>query len=108
MSPVATFLHPICLSILSLRADHEIHRFKMFVGIYLIVVYDPNTVVNDGFHDLVDLYIPKGTILNPVRPAALSTRTHLLGRVLDLLSGLIGQKDPTFMTAGGFSDSPHF
>lgn len=65
-------------------------------------------VVNDGFHELVDFYIPEGTILNPVRPAALSTRTHLLGRVLDLLSGLIGQRDPTFMTAGGFSDSPHF
>ena len=84
------------------------YRFKMFLGIYLITVYDPNTVVNDGFHDLMDVYIPEGTLLNPVRPAALSTRTHLLGRLLDLLSGLIGQKAPEFMTAAGFSDSPHF
>jgi 5-oxoprolinase (ATP-hydrolysing) len=50
----------------------------MFVGIYLITVYDPTTVINDGFHDLVDIVIPEGTILNPVRPAALSTRTHTL------------------------------
>ncbi|KAJ7903671.1 5-oxoprolinase [Mycena olivaceomarginata] len=68
----------------------------------------PRCVVNDGFHDLIDLYIPQGTLLNPMRPAALSTRTHLLGRVMDLLSGLLGQKAPEFMTAGGFSDSPHF
>lgn len=84
------------------------NMWKMFVGIYLITVYDPNTVVNDGFHDLIDFYVPLGTILNPIRPAALSTRTHLLGRVMDLLCGLLGQKAPEFMTAGGFSDSPHF
>jgi 5-oxoprolinase (ATP-hydrolysing) len=84
------------------------NMFKMFIGIYLITVFDPNTVVNDGFHDLVETYIPKGTILNPVRPAASSCRTHLLGRVMDVVSGLLGQKTPEFMTAGGFSDSPHF
>ncbi|KAF7327797.1 putative hydantoin utilization protein [Mycena kentingensis (nom. inval.)] len=84
------------------------NMFKMFVGIYLVTVYDPRCVINDGFHDLVHMHIPEGTLLNPVRPAALSTRTHLLGRVMDLLSGLLGQKAPEFMTAGGFSDSPHF
>ncbi|KAF7312236.1 putative hydantoin utilization protein [Mycena indigotica] len=84
------------------------NMFKMFVGIYLITVYDPPCVVNDGFHDLIKIHIPEGTLLNPVRPAALSTRTHLLGRVMDLLSGLLGQKNPQYLTAGGFSDSPHF
>ncbi|KAJ7227050.1 5-oxoprolinase [Mycena pura] len=84
------------------------NMFKMFLGIYLVTVYDPRCVVNDGFHDLVEMHIPDGTLLNPMRPAALSTRTHLLGRVMDLLSGLLGQKAPEFMTAGGFSDSPHF
>ncbi|KAJ7127119.1 Hydantoinase/oxoprolinase-domain-containing protein [Mycena epipterygia] len=84
------------------------NMFKMFIGIYLVTVYDPRCVVNDGFHDLVHIHIPEGTLLNPMRPAALSTRTHLLGRVMDLLSGLLGQRAPEFMTAGGFSDSPHF
>ncbi|KAJ7650399.1 5-oxoprolinase [Roridomyces roridus] len=79
------------------------NMFKMFLGIYLVTVYDPRCVVNDGFHDLVEMYIPEGTLLNPIRPAALSSRTHLLGRVMDLLSGLLGQKAPEFMTAGAIN-----
>ena len=82
--------------------------FKMFVGIYLLAVYDPSVVANDGFHDLVDVVIPVGSLLNPIRPAALSCRTHFLGRLMDVLSALLGQKAPEFMTAAGFSDSPHF
>ena len=27
---------------------------------------------------------------------------------MDVLSGLLGQRAPEFMTAAGFSDSPHF
>lgn len=27
---------------------------------------------------------------------------------MDILSGLLGQRAPEFMTAAGFSDSPHF
>ena len=86
----------------------NVNMFKMFVGVYLLVVYDPNVVANDGFHDLVDVHIPEGSLLKPIRPAALSCRTHFLGRVMDVLSALLGQKSPEFMTAAGFSDSPHF
>jgi len=86
----------------------SIAMFKMFVGIYLLVVYDSNVIANDGFHDLLDVHIPEGTLLHPIRPAALSCRTHFLGRLMDVLSGLLGQKSPKFMTAAGFSDSPHF
>ena len=69
---------------------------------------DSSVVANDGFHDLLDVHIPEGTILYPIRPAALSCRTHFLGRLMDVLSGLLGQRAPEFMTAAGFSDSPHF
>ncbi|KAL9612619.1 MAG: hypothetical protein Q9167_002789 [Letrouitia subvulpina] len=69
---------------------------------------DPSVVANDGFHSLMDVHIPEGSLLRPIRPAALSCRTHFLGRLLDLISGLLGQKAPEFMTAAGFSDSPHF
>lgn len=86
----------------------SIAMFKMFVGIYLLVVYDPSVVANDGFHDLIDVRIPEGSLLSPIRPAALSCRTHFIGRLMDVLSGLLGQKAPEFMTAAGFSDSPHF
>jgi N-methylhydantoinase B len=52
--------------------------------------------------------IPSGTLLKPLKPAALSCRTHALGRIFDILGGLLGQGNPAFMCAAGFSDSPHF
>ena len=81
--------------------------FKMFIGIFLLVVYDSRVVANDGFHELIDVHIPEGCLLRPIRPAALSCRTHFLARLMDVLSGLLGQRAPKFMTAAGFSDSPH-
>jgi len=76
--------------------------------INLDVLQDPATVVNDGSYDLIKVKIPEGTILSPVRPAALSCRTHLLGRVFDTLGAVLGQKTPEFLSAAGYSDSPHF
>ncbi|KAF2010581.1 hypothetical protein BU24DRAFT_444476 [Aaosphaeria arxii CBS 175.79] len=85
----------------------SVTMFKMFIGYYLLAVYDPHCVVNDGFHDLIDIRIPSGTILRPVRPAAVSCRTHLLGRVMDVMQALFGQRNPAYRCAAGFSDSPH-
>ncbi|KAJ5085965.1 hypothetical protein N7532_010736 [Penicillium argentinense] len=82
--------------------------FKMFIGYYLIAAAAPGTVINDGFHDLIDVHIPEGTVLKPVRPAPISCRTHLMGRTLDIVQALIGQKDDAYQAAAGFSDSPHF
>ncbi|KAF2644564.1 hypothetical protein P280DRAFT_174739 [Massarina eburnea CBS 473.64] len=85
----------------------SITMFKMFIGYYLLAIYDPHCVVNDGFHDLIDIKIPTGTILRPVRPAAVSCRTHLLGRVMDVMQALFGQRNAAYRCAAGFSDSPH-
>ncbi|KAM3072059.1 hypothetical protein ACMFMG_008520 [Clarireedia jacksonii] len=82
--------------------------FKMFVGYYLLAVFDPHCVVNDGFHDLLDIVIPEGSLLRPVRPAGVSCRTHLLGRTMDIIQALMGQRSPQYRAAAGFSDSPHF
>ncbi|KAF2163831.1 hypothetical protein M409DRAFT_68373 [Zasmidium cellare ATCC 36951] len=82
--------------------------FKMFIGYYLLTVHAPYTIPNDGFHDLIDVHIPAGSLLKPVRPAALSCRTHFLGRTMDIMQALFGQKSSAFLTAAGFSDSPHF
>ena len=65
--------------------------FKMFLGAFFINLFDPQILFNDGFYDLVDVRIPRGSILKPIRPAALSSRTHLLGRIFDIMSGLLGQ-----------------
>ena len=82
--------------------------FKMFAGVFMIMVFDPQIMFNDGFYDLMDVRIPEGCLLKPVKPAALSCRTHALGRIFDVLSGLLGQGSPDFLCAAGFSDSPHF
>ncbi len=81
--------------------------FKMFVGVYMINVFDPQILFNDGFYDHLDVRIPPGTLLKPLKPAALSSRTHALGRIFDVIGGLLGQRAPEFLIAAGFSDSPH-
>ncbi len=83
------------------------NMFKMFFGIYMVMVFDPQVMFNDGFYDLVDVRIPEGSLLKPRFPAALSCRTHALGRIFDVLGALLGQKTPEFLCAAGFSSSPH-
>ena len=82
--------------------------FKMFLGAFFINLFDPQILFNDGFYDLVEVRIPRGSILKPIRPAALSSRTHMLARIFDIMSGLLGQGSPDALCAAGFSDSPHF
>ena len=83
------------------------NMFRMFFGIYMIMVFDPAILFNDGFYDLIDVRIPEGSLLKPRFPAALSGRTHALGRIFDVLGGLLGQRAPAFLCAAGFSSSPH-
>lgn len=83
------------------------NMFKMFFGIYMIMVFDPQILFNDGFYDLIEVRIPEGSLLKPRFPAALSGRTHALGRIFDILGALLGQKTPQFLNAAGFSSSPH-
>jgi N-methylhydantoinase B len=81
--------------------------FKMFLGAFFINLFDPQILFNDGFYELVDVKIPDGSILKPKRPAALSCRTHLLGRIFDIMGGVLGMGAPDALNAAGFSDSPH-
>jgi 5-oxoprolinase (ATP-hydrolysing) len=60
------------------QSEHSINyyfsevMFKMFIGYYLIAAAAPGTVINDGFHDLLEVYMPEGSLLKPVRPAPVS------------------------------------
>ena len=81
--------------------------FKMFFGSFTINLFDPHILFNDGFYELVDVRIPEGSLLKPEFPAALSGRTHALGRIFDVMGGVLGQGAPDAMNAAGFSDSPH-
>jgi len=81
--------------------------FKMFFGSFTINLFDPHILFNDGFYELVDVRIPQGSLLKPKFPAALSGRTHAIGRIFDVMGGVLGQGAPDAMNAAGFSDSPH-
>ena len=47
---------------------------RMFFGIYMITVADPQILWNDGFYPLVDVTIPDGSFWKPKHPAALNAQ----------------------------------
>ena len=69
------------------------NMMRMFFGIYMIMVFDPQILFNDGYYDLIDVRIPEGSLLKPKFPAALSGRTHALGRLFDILGGAARPED---------------
>jgi N-methylhydantoinase B len=46
------------------------NMMQMFFGIYMIMVFDPQILFNDGYHDLIDVRIPEGSLLKPRSRAA--------------------------------------
>ncbi|HYM04261.1 MAG TPA: hydantoinase B/oxoprolinase family protein [Stellaceae bacterium] len=82
--------------------------FKMFIGVYMIMVFDPQILFNDGFYDLIHVTMPKGSLMHPDFPAALGCRTHALSRQFDVLGGALSYNAPEMATAAGYGSSPHF
>ena len=81
--------------------------FKMFIGVYLIMVFDPQILFNDGFYPLLHVILPDGTLMQPRFPAALGCRTHALTRLFDVLGGCLGVNAPELSTAAGYGTSPY-
>jgi N-methylhydantoinase B len=81
--------------------------FRMFIGVYLIMVFDPQILFNDGFYPLLHVTLPKGSLIQPEFPAALGCRTHALTRLFDVLGGALAKKAPEFTTAAGYGTSPY-
>ena len=81
--------------------------FKMFIGVYLIMVFDPQILFNDGFYPLLHVTQPAGSLIQPKFPAALGCRTHALTRLFDVLGGALGQQAPELTTAAGYGTSPY-
>lgn len=82
--------------------------YKMFCAQFMVMMFDPDVLLNDGFFELMEVRIPPGSLLAPRRPAALNGRTHAMGRIFDIISALFGKSNPTYLCAAGFSSSPHF
>ncbi|MEY4226085.1 MAG: hypothetical protein RL190_842, partial [Actinomycetota bacterium] len=81
--------------------------FKMFIGVYLIMVNDPQILFNDGFYPLLHIILPEGCLLRPRFPSALGCRTHALARLFDVLGGALTKQAPELNTAAGYGTSPY-
>ena len=82
--------------------------FKMFVGTCLIMNFEPQMLLNEGFYDLIHVTLPKGSLVQPKFPAALGARAQVLARHFDILAGLLGHLDPTMAAAAGYGTRPKF
>jgi N-methylhydantoinase B len=58
------------------------------------VAIDPELDANQGIEDLVDVVIPEGCLLRPVRPAPVSLRHLTMGRVDEVVQGILAQIFP--------------
>jgi N-methylhydantoinase B len=80
---------------------------KMVIGVYLIMVFDPDILFNEGFYDLLDVRVPEGSILKPRYPAPLGNRVHTLSRWIEVIAGALGRQVPETAAAAGYGSSPH-
>jgi N-methylhydantoinase B len=80
---------------------------KMVIGAYLIMVFDPEILFNEGFYDLLEIRVEDGTILKPRYPAPLGNRHHTLSRWVEVVAGALGRHVPETAVAAGYGSSPH-
>jgi N-methylhydantoinase B len=83
------------------------NMFKMFVGVFLIMAFDPELTFNDGFYDLINVEIPSGTVLKPEFPAPLGNRLTLMARHFDILQAAFSKAIDGFSVAGSYGTSPN-
>ena len=80
--------------------------FKMFVGIYLIMAFDPEILFNEGFHDLIEVELPEGSVVKPCFPAPLGLLNISLARQLDVVQGALAACAPEYAAGAGYGSSP--
>lgn len=74
---------------------------KLFIGTLLARELDPSVHGNDGFHELIHVTLPKGTILNPAFPAAIGRREQVLARHFEVLSSALARHRPADLQPAG-------
>ena len=86
-------------------ATHD-GMFKMFVGIYLIMAFDPEISFNEGFHDLLEVILEPGSLVSPEFPAPLGLLNITLARHFDVIQGVLALCAPEFAAGAGYGSSP--
>lgn len=64
-----------------------------------VASYDPSIPLNHGLFEGITVSVPKGSLLNPVFPAAVGIRSAPAIRVGDVLTGCIAQAAPALIPA---------
>tara|TARA_A100001391_G_scaffold205447_1_gene206357 strand:- start:21191 stop:22870 length:1680 start_codon:yes stop_codon:yes gene_type:complete len=63
--------------------------------LYCLMSVLPNDIAfNDGVGDVLDIFIPDATLLNPVRPAPVNARSVTVNRIADVVLGAFAQALP--------------
>ena len=85
------------------------NMMRMFFGIYMIMVFDPQILFNDGYYDLIDVRIPeKARCSSPSIPRrALRPHPRAGPHVRRPGRPARPEDQPEFLNAAGFSSSPH-
>lgn len=82
--------------------------FQMFVGVFMIMAFDPTILFNDGYCDVVKVTLPEGSVLNPKFPAPLSNRLVVMARQFDVLGAVYAKAIGNFKVSGSYGTSPNF
>lgn len=85
---------PLNPSLFKLR----LYNMLRLAGGHLIDL-DPQLDANQGIEDLIDVHIPEGSLLAPTYPAPVSLRHLTLGRVLEVIQGIMAQVFPDTVPA---------
>jgi N-methylhydantoinase B len=81
--------------------------FQMFVGVFLIMAFDPTILFNDGYTDIIEVTLPEGSVLNPKPPAPLSNRLVVMARQFDVLQAVYAKTIQAFKVSGSYGTSPN-
>jgi N-methylhydantoinase B len=76
-----------------------VHPWLTLRVMALVATLDPTVPLNAGLQAPIAMIAPEGTVVNPLRPAAVGVRHAACVRVNDLLNGALGQAAPLVMTA---------
>lgn len=76
------------------------NALKATVYYALKAIIDPSLPPNGGFYRPISIYAPKGTIVNPVPPAAVGGRTDTCQRIADVVFGAMANIVPKQVMAG--------
>lgn len=60
---------------------------------------DPDVPSNQGMLDMIDLFAPEGTIVNPVFPSAVAGRANTCQRIIDVVLGALAPALPDAVVA---------